>query len=228
MQRSYMNKKFNIAIDGPAGSGKSTIAKILAEKLNILYIDTGAMFRTIALKLLKDNIDIKNEDEIKNTLNNISIDIEKDKIYLNGENVSKEIRENKISIYTSEISKIKIIRDFLLKVQRDMAKNNSVVMDGRDIGTIVLPNADIKIYMDSNLDIRAKRRYKQLIAEGNTEVNLEILKSDLEKRDKADMNRKIAPLKIAEDAIVIDNSNMTIEESVNKIIKIVEEKNYVL
>ena len=186
------------------------------------------MFRTIALKLLKDNIDIKNEDEIKNTLNNISIDIEKDKIYLNGENVSKEIRENKISIYTSEISKIKIIRDFLLKVQRDMAKNNSVVMDGRDIGTIVLPNADIKIYMDSNLDIRAKRRYKQLIAEGNTEVNLEILKSDLEKRDKADMNRKIAPLKIAEDAIVIDNSNMTIEESVNKIIKIVEEKNYVL
>ncbi|MEQ2628179.1 (d)CMP kinase [Peptoniphilus lacrimalis] len=201
-----------IAIDGPAGSGKSTVAKKIAEKLNIIYIDTGAMYRAITLKL-KD-IDKKYYQE---ACNNTNIEFINNKIFLDGKDVSSQIRSEEISKLTSDISKIDFVRKKLVSIQKEIAAKNSVVMEGRDITTVVLPDADYKFYLSASPEIRAKRRTLQLKEKGLNADYEEILR-DIKKRDKNDIKRENSPLKVADDAIVIDSSNLTAEESIEKIL----------
>lgn len=201
-----------IAIDGPAGSGKSTVAKKIAEKLNIIYIDTGAMYRAITLKL-KD-IDKKFYEE---ACNNTNIEFINNKIFLDGKDVSSQIRSEEISKLTSDISKIDFVRKKLVSIQKEIADKNSVVMEGRDITTVVLPDADYKFYLNASSEIRAKRRTLQLKEKGLNGDYEEILR-DIKKRDNNDIKRENSPLKVADDAIVIDSSNLTAEESIEKIL----------
>lgn len=201
-----------IAIDGPAGSGKSTVAKKIAEKLNIIYIDTGAMYRAITLKL-KD-IDKKFYEE---ACNNTNIEFINNKIFLDGKDVSSQIRSEEISKLTSDISKIDFVRKKLVSIQKEIADKNSVVMEGRDITTVVLPDADYKFYLSASPEIRAKRRTLQLKEKGLNADYEEILR-DIKKRDNNDIKRKNSPLKVADDAIVIDSSNLTADESIEKIL----------
>lgn len=201
-----------IAIDGPAGSGKSTVAKKIAEKLNIIYIDTGAMYRAITLKL-KD-IDKKFYEE---ACNNTNIEFINNKIFLDGKDVSSQIRSEEISKLTSDISKIDFVRKKLVSIQKEIADKNSVVMEGRDITTVVLPDADYKFYLNASPEIRAKRRTLQLNEKGLNADYEEILR-DIKKRDNNDIKREKSPLKVADDAIVIDSSNLTAEESIEKIL----------
>lgn len=201
-----------IAIDGPAGSGKSTVAKKIAEKLNIIYIDTGAMYRAITLKL-KD-IDKKYYQE---ACNNTNIEFINNKIFLDGKDVSSQIRSEEISKLTSDISKIDFVRKKLVSIQKEIADKNSVVMEGRDITTVVLPDADYKFYLNASPEIRAKRRTLQLKEKGLNADYEEIIR-DIKKRDNNDIKRENSPLKVADDAIVIDSSNLTAEESIEKIL----------
>lgn len=201
-----------IAIDGPAGSGKSTVAKKIAEKLNIIYIDTGAMYRAITLKL-KD-IDKKYYQE---ACNNTNIEFINNKIFLDGKDVSSQIRSEEISKLTSDISKIDFVRKKLVSIQKEIADKNSVVMEGRDITTVVLPDADYKFYLNASPEIRAKRRTLQLKEKGLNADYEEILR-DIKKRDNNDIKRENSPLKVADDAIVIDSSNLTADESIEKIL----------
>lgn len=201
-----------IAIDGPAGSGKSTVAKKIAEKLNIIYIDTGAMYRAITLKL-KD-IDKKYYQE---ACNNTNIEFINNKIFLDGKDVSSQIRSEEISKLTSDISKIDFVRKKLVSIQKEIAAKNSVVMEGRDITTVVLPDADYKFYLNASPEIRAKRRTLQLKEKGLNADYKEIIR-DIKKRDNNDIKRGNSPLKVADDAIVIDSSNLTAEESIEKIL----------
>ncbi|EFA90546.1 (d)CMP kinase [Peptoniphilus lacrimalis] len=201
-----------IAIDGPAGSGKSTVAKKIAEKLNIIYIDTGAMYRAITLKL-KD-IDKKFYEE---ACNNTNIEFINNKIFLDGKDVSSQIRSEEISKLTSDISKIDFVRKKLVSIQKEIADKNSVVMEGRDITTVVLPDADYKFYLNASPEIRAKRRTLQLKEKGLNADYKEIIR-DIKKRDNNDIKRENSPLKVADDAIVIDSSNLTAEESIEKIL----------
>ncbi len=218
--------KLNIAIDGPSGSGKSTIAKAIAKKLNIVYLDTGAMFRCLGLKALKDYIDISNLDMVKEMLDRTTVDIkyvDSDmKIFLDNCEVSHLIRENEVSKMASNISAIGIVRDKLIGLQREIAQNNDVVLDGRDIGTVVLPNANYKFFVTADSLERAKRRHLELKNKGEI-VELEILHQEIEQRDFNDSNRKIAPLKCACDAIIIDTTNMTIEDVVSYVIAKIKE-----
>ena len=218
---------YKIAIDGPSGTGKSTTAKILAKDLSFIYIDTGAMYRAVGLYCYRNNIDIDNEEDVVKSLDNIKINIfYKDgnqEIELNGEIVSKEIRENHISKCASVVSQYKEVREKLVALQQELAKKNSVIMDGRDIGTVVLPDADLKIYLVASNDVRAERRYKELIEKGQ-DVDLEKIKEELKERDFRDSNRENSPLKQAEDAILLDNSKMTIEEVVEKVKQLFNEK----
>lgn len=201
-----------IAIDGPAGSGKSTVAKKIAEKLNIIYIDTGAMYRAITLKL-KD-IDKKFYEQ---ACNNTNIEFINNKIFLDGKDVSSQIRSEEISKLTSDISKIDFVRKKLVSIQKEIADKNSVVMEGRDITTVVLPDADYKFYLSASPEIRAKRRTLQLKEKGLNADYEEILR-DIKKRDNNDIKRENSPLKVADDAIVIDSSNLTADESIEKIL----------
>ncbi len=201
-----------IAIDGPAGSGKSTVAKKIAEKLNIIYIDTGAMYRAITLKL-KD-IDKKYYQE---ACNNTNIEFINNKIFLDGKDVSSQIRSEEISKLTSDISKIDFVRKKLVSIQKEIADKNSVVMEGRDITTVVLPDADYKFYLNASPEIRAKRRTLQLKEKGLNADYEEILR-DIKKRDNNDIKRENSPLKVADDAIVIDSSNLTAEEAIEIIL----------
>lgn len=201
-----------IAIDGPAGSGKSTVAKKIAEKLNIIYIDTGAMYRAITLKL-KD-IDKKIYEE---ACNNTNIEFINNKIFLDGKDVSSQIRSEEISKLTSDISKIDFVRKKLVSIQKEIADKNSVVMEGRDITTVVLPDADYKFYLNASPEIRAKRRTLQLKEKGLNADYEEILR-DIKKRDNNDIKRENSPLKVADDAIVIDSSNLTAEEAIEIIL----------
>lgn len=201
-----------IAIDGPAGSGKSTVAKKIAEKLNIIYIDTGAMYRAITLKL-KD-IDKKFYEE---ACNNTNIEFINNKIFLDGKDVSSQIRSEEISKLTSDISKIDFVRKKLVSIQKEIADKNSVVMEGRDITTVVLPDADYKFYLNASPEIRAKRRTLQLKEKG-LNADYEAILRDIKKRDNNDIKRENSPLKVADDAIVIDSSNLTAEESIEKIL----------
>lgn len=203
---------YSVAIDGPSGSGKSTIAKLLAEKLDITYVDTGAMYRAVALysKTMNRNpIDYLSE---------IEIDYKDDKIFLNGKDVSQEIRSEDISKLASDISKEYEIREFLVEKQRDIAKRRSVVMEGRDIGTVVLPSADYKFYLEAEVEVRAQRRYAQLLEKGEKAELKEVL-NNLIDRDYNDMNRENSPLKKAEEAIIINNANMTLEETLDAMLK---------
>jgi cytidylate kinase len=210
----------NIAIDGPAGAGKSTIARLAAKKLGYIYVDTGAMYRTIALYVIRKNVDYNNDEQLDEALSDINIEIKyvdgNQQVWLNGEDVSDSIRNEEVGNMASTVATKKQVRAKLLQLQRDIAEKNNVIMDGRDIGTFVLPNAECKIYLTASVSVRAKRRYDELVSKGENPV-LEKIESDIEKRDYQDMNREIAPLKQAEDAVYLDSSDMTIQEVVDKI-----------
>ncbi len=215
---------FIIAIDGPAGAGKGTITKQVGEKLELINIDTGAMFRCVTLRIWQEGIEIENEKAIQNLLETIEIEIkENGEVFLNGKNVTKKIRENEVNNMVSPVSVIPQVRQKLLNLQRKMANGKNVIMEGRDIGTVVFPNADVKIYLDATPEERARRRVKQNQEKGIKCSYEEVLQGILD-RDKRDSSREVAPLKRAEDAIYIDSSDMSIEEVSNQIIKLAQEK----
>lgn len=218
---------FIVALDGPAGSGKGTVTKILAQKLGLVNIDTGAMYRCVALEMLNKNIKLDELDKIKELLNNIDIKLEetKDKqiVLLNGQDVSSEIRTNRVTKIVSPVSSIKEIREKLVDLQRKMAKSQDVIMEGRDITTVVFPNADVKIYLDADVEERAKRRYEQNIKK-NIESTYEQVLADMKARDENDKNKEYGALKIAKDAIVIDSSKKNINQVVSEIKKIINKK----
>ncbi len=220
-------KKYVIAIDGPAASGKSTTAKLLAQKMKYFYVDTGAMYRACGLCALENNIQIDDINGLNKMLENISIKIEYSKngnrIILNGKNVSERIRKTDITKLSSEIAKMEEIREKMVYLQRKMGENGGIVMDGRDIGTVVFPNADFKFFMVADVDTRASRRHLEKILKGENS-DFTNVKKNLILRDKNDSFRKISPLKKAKDAIPIDTSEMTIEEQVEFILRKIKEK----
>ncbi len=217
---------FIVAIDGPAGAGKGTITKQVGEKLGFINIDTGAMFRCVTLRILQEGISIENEQEIQKLLETIEIEIkENEEVFLNGENVTKKIRENEVNNMVSPVSVIRIVREKLLQLQRKMAEGKNVIMEGRDIGTVIFPNANVKIYLDATPEERARRRVKQN-EEKQIPCSYEEVLQGIMDRDKRDSSREVAPLKKADDAIYIDSSDMTIEEVVNQIIEMIKQKGF--
>ncbi|HIT06559.1 MAG TPA: (d)CMP kinase [Candidatus Scybalocola faecipullorum] len=218
---------FNIAIDGPAGAGKSTIAKKAAADLGFIYVDTGAMYRALALYFIRNGIDGADEEAIKNALTQISVTLQysggTQQVLLNGENVSDLIRTEEVSRMTSVTSALGCVREKLLSLQQDMAAAHDVIMDGRDIGTNVLPNADIKIYLTASVAERARRRYLEQKQKGGTS-SLEEIEKDIIERDTRDKNRAIAPLRRAEDAVYLDTSDMNIDEVAAEIERLYREK----
>lgn len=217
-------KKISIAIDGPSAAGKSSIAKIVAKKLDYIYIDTGAMYRCVGYYCLQNNIDLNNETAVSAALKNIKITMDSDNhVYLNDYDVSNQIRQDEISMSASLVSSYQDVREFLVKQQRQMANVGGVILDGRDIGTVVLPDAKLKIYQNASVETRAKRRYLENKQRGLV-ADLETIKKDIEQRDYQDMNRKISPLKKAEDAIVLDTSNLSIDEVVNEVLKLAKQR----
>lgn len=215
---------FVVALDGPAGSGKGTVTKKVAEILNLVNIDTGATFRCVALNMIQKNVSINDEENLEKLLKEIDIEIKTNgKIYLNGEDVTKRIRENDVNSLVSPISVIPMVRNRLLEIQRKIAKGKDVIMEGRDIGTVVFPNADVKIYLDATAEERAKRRVLQNKENGIASSYNEVL-AGIKDRDKRDSTRKIAPLKRAEDAIYVDTTNMNIENVVKEIVNIIKDK----
>ncbi len=210
-----------VAIDGPAGSGKGTVAKILAQKCNLTYIDTGAMYRAIAYASLENNIDITEKDKIVELAKNSKIDFIDGKTYLNGKDISKEIRTMEVTKIVSPISSIVKLREILVDMQREMAGNLDVIMEGRDITTVVFPNATYKFYLDASLDERANRRYKENKEKGMN-VTIEEIKENISKRDYNDMHKEVGSLTRTEDAIYIDSTNLTIDEVVEKMKNIIE------
>lgn len=204
-----------VAIDGPAGSGKSTIAKLIAKKYNFTYIDTGAMYRMITLYLLEEKIDFENLKEIEDILNNhINLDMKENKFFLNNKDVSQEIREPIISENVSKVASIKIVRDNLVSLQRKIASNKNVILDGRDIGTVVFPNAQVKIFLIASVEERANRRYKEFL-EKNISISYEEVLKSLKERDFIDSTRKESPLVKAKDAIELDTTNLNLQEVVD-------------
>ena len=208
---------YNIAIDGPAGAGKSTIARRVAKELSFIYVDTGAMYRAMALYLLRKEVNRDDTEQIGNICQDAEISIEyqngEQQVILNGENVTGLLRTEETGNMASRTSKYKEVRSKLVELQRQLAKTSDVVMDGRDIGTTVLPDAFVKIYLTASSDARAKRRYDELTAKGE-QCDINDIKEDIEKRDYQDMHREISPLKQADDAILLDTSNMNIEQVV--------------
>lgn len=217
----------NIAIDGPAGAGKSTIAKKVAKELSCVYVDTGAMYRAMALYLLRQKVSKENTSEIGTTCQNADITIEYQDgvqiVLLNGENVNEFLRTEEVGNMASVSSAIPEVRQKLLNLQRKLAATMSVVMDGRDIGTTILPDAEVKIYLTASSLTRARRRYLELQEKG-IDCNLEEIQKDIEERDERDMNRTVSPLKQAEDAVLVDSSDMTIEQVVSHILEIYHSK----
>lgn len=218
---------FNIAIDGPAGAGKSTIAKQLAKELSFIYVDTGAMYRSMALYFMRNGISKEDEAAISDACKNVEVSIVyengEQQVLLNGENVSKEIRKEEVGKMASATSVYKDVRKKLVELQQKLAADKDVIMDGRDIGTCVLPNAQVKIYLTASVETRAKRRYQELQEKGVV-CDLEAIKKDIADRDYQDMHREISPLKQAEDAVLVDSSDMGIEEVVETIKNIYREK----
>ena len=213
-----MKKHFTIALDGPGGAGKSSLAKAVAKDLNILHVDTGAIYRTIGYAAFSRGLDAKDASQIAPLLKTIRIDMAFDeagrqKMLLDGKDVSREIRLPEISMYASNVSALPCVRAYLLEMQRDIARKRSVIMDGRDIGTVVLPDADLKIYLTASAEERARRRCLELSERGTPEPYEAVLR-EINERDEQDMHRAIAPLKAAADAEIIDNTGMQLEQSV--------------
>ena len=217
----------NIAIDGPAGAGKSTVARTAAERLGYIYVDTGALYRTVGLYSIRKGLDTKNAESVESTLRDIDIKLAfengEQKVYLNGEDVSSDIRPPEASMGASNVSSIPSVRAFLFDLQKNIAKENDCLMDGRDIGTVVLPNADVKIFLTASPEVRAKRRYDELIKKG-ADVKFDDVLDDLKKRDYQDSHREIAPLKVADDAQVIDTGSFDFEQSVAAVLNAVNNK----
>ncbi|MBR4543073.1 MAG: (d)CMP kinase [Lachnospiraceae bacterium] len=218
---------YAVAIDGPAGAGKSTIAKRLSSGLGVIYVDTGAMYRAMALYMIKKGISAEDNDGISKACQDADISIDfvngEQVVLLNGENVNGLIRTEEVSRMASISSKNPDVRTKLVELQRKLAKSKSVVMDGRDIGTVVLPDAKVKIYLTASSAVRAKRRYDELTAKGE-KCDLAVIEADIIERDERDMNREIAPLKLAEDAVLVDTSDMGIDEVHQRLLDIVNEK----
>lgn len=217
----------NIAIDGPAGAGKSTIAKKVAGELSFIYVDTGAMYRAMALFLLNRKVDCSNEEEIGEVCTQADISIEyrdgEQIVLLNGENVNAHLRSEEVGRMASVSSANPRVREHLLMLQRGLAKSHDVVMDGRDIGTVILPRAEVKIYLTASADTRAKRRYLELSEKGLV-CDFEEIRKDIVERDERDMNREVSPLKQAEDAVLVDSSELSIDAVVAEILRIYHEK----
>lgn len=217
----------NIAIDGPAGAGKSSIAKLASKELGYIYVDTGALYRTVGLYSIRKGIDTKNAEAVAATLGDIEVKLGfvdgAQHVFLNGEDVSEAIRTPEASMGASNVSAIPAVRTFLFDLQRDIAKNNNCIMDGRDIGTVVLPDAQIKIFLTASPEARAERRYKELIEKGE-QVDFQDVLDDINKRDYQDSHREIAPLKQAEDAILLDNSGCNLEEGKELLLSIIRDK----
>lgn len=217
----------NVAIDGPAGAGKSTVARGAAKQLGYIYVDTGALYRAVGLNALRNKIDTKNAKAVAESINGIKVDIVfsngEQRVLLNGEDVSEEIRTPDASMAASNVSAVPEVRAFLFDLQRDIAQRNSCIMDGRDIGTVVLPDAQVKIFLTASPETRADRRYKELIEKG-TQADYNSVLDDIIKRDYNDMHRDIAPLKPAEDSVMFDTTGLALEDSVAAVIKIIKEK----
>ena len=220
-------RPISIAIDGPSGAGKSTIAKRLAAKMGFVYVDTGALYRTVGLAAVQAGIDCHDADAVTALLPAISVELTHvdgtQRVLLNGQDVSDFIRTPEISMAASAVSAIPAVRAFLFETQQEMARRHNVIMDGRDIGTVVLPNAQVKIFLSASVEARARRRYKELIEKGET-VTFEDVLEDMKQRDYNDSHRALAPLKPAEGAVMVDTTDLTLEESVAYMEKCVQEK----
>lgn len=218
---------YKIALDGPSGSGKSVMARAVSKQLNILYVDTGALYRAIGLYMFRNNIDISDENAVVSNLADISLELAQSEdgqvVMLNGENVNKDIRLPEISMYASKVSAIPKVREFLLDIQRNTSKKNNVIMDGRDIGTVIFPDAEVKIFLFARDEIRAQRRYKELLEKG-IETTYEEVLSDMLKRDENDRTRAVAPAVPAGDAVMLDSSELNIEQTISEIIRIIKSK----
>ncbi|MBO5943993.1 MAG: (d)CMP kinase [Clostridia bacterium] len=217
----------NVAIDGPAGAGKSTVARAAAQKLGYIYVDTGALYRAVGVYCLRKGIETTDAQNVGAILSEITVELKfidgVQHVFLNGDDVSIEIRLPEASMAASNVSAIPSVRAFLFDLQRDIAAKNNCIMDGRDIGTVVLPNAQVKIFLTADDTERAMRRYKELQEKGSTVTYQEVL-YDLRVRDYNDSHREIAPLKPAEDSVIVNTTNYSLEESINKIVETVEEK----
>ena len=218
---------FVVAVDGPAGSGKGTVTKLVGEKRNLVYIDTGAMYRCVALDCLNNGIDVEDIEGIERILDKIQIELKKidgvQKVFLNGEDVSKEIREPRVDEVVAKFAAIKQIRDKVTPMQREMGKTQNIIMEGRDIGTVVFPNADVKIFLDCSIEERANRRYKQNLEKGIKMTYEEVLEN-IKERNRLETERDIAPFVKPEDAITVDSTNLSIDEVVEEVLKIIDEK----
>ena len=215
-------KNLIVAIDGPAGSGKSTIAKLLAKKYNLTYIDTGAMYRMITLYLLENNIDISDLKEIERVLNTVNLDMQGDKFFLDNVDVSTKIREKRINDNVSKVASIKIVRSNLVDLQRKISNNKDVILDGRDVGTVIFPNAQVKIFLIASPEERARRRYNEFL-EKKTEITYDEVLKSIKERDHIDSTRDESPFVKADDAIELDSTNLTIEDVINFISKEIEK-----
>lgn len=224
---NFVTETINIAIDGPSGSGKSTLAKQLADVLGYIYIDTGALYRTVGLFAARNGVPADRPEGVVPLLCKLDLQLRPENggnaVYLNGEKVSEEIRTREVSHYASQVAKLPEVRAFLLETQRDIARKNNVIMDGRDIGTVILPNAQVKIYMSATPEQRAKRRLAEFLAKGETVTEEQVL-ADIKWRDANDEGREAAPAKPAKDAVFLDNSALTLEETLEAALAIVREK----
>ncbi len=222
-----MTRKFAVAIDGPSGAGKSTVAKAAAGRLGLLYVDTGAMYRAIGLAVLRRGLSEDDTAGIESVLPELSVTLrhgaEGQRVLLNGEDVSEQIRTGTVAQYASKCSAAPAVRSFLLETQRALAREHGVIMDGRDIGTVILPDAEVKIFLTASVEARAQRRYRELTERGEA-VALEGVRADIERRDRQDTTRAIAPLRQAEDAVLLDTSSLGLTQAVEAVLAIISEK----